>query len=123
MGFMLLYQLLARASQVSLLGLVKKFSANTEVLLSERYLTAIMPEVILHVQNLAFFYLLKCIFTYSPSGNLFSITLIFGEPLAKIEQFVGSYFVPEVCETGKNTEPTTCFLKKLLLEYIRIKRL
>ena len=73
------------------------------------YSTAIIPEVILYVQNLAFFYLLKCIFTYSPLGNLFSITLIFGEPLAKIEQFVGPYFIPEVCETGKNTDPTTCF--------------
>lgn len=77
MGFMFYYQFLAHASQILLLGLVKKFSANTEVLSSEMYLTAVIPEVILYVQNLAFFYLLKCIFTCSPLGNLFSITLVF----------------------------------------------
>lgn len=36
---------------------------------------------------------------------------------------MGLCLVPEVCETGKNTEPTTCFFKKLLLEYVRIKTL
>jgi len=89
--------------------LVKKFPANTEVFLSEMYLIAVTSEVVLYIQNLAFFCLLKCIFTYSPLGNLFSITLIFGELLAKIEQFVGPYFILKVCETGKNTEPTTHF--------------
>lgn len=38
---------------------------------------AIIPEVNLCIQYLAFFCLLKCTFTYSPLGNLFSVTLIF----------------------------------------------
>lgn len=63
-------------------------------------------------------------FYLQPIGEfIFYYFGFFGEPLAKIEQFVGLYFLPEVCETGKNTDPATRFFKNLLLEYIRIKRL
>lgn len=78
-----LFMLLVHPSQVSLVRWVEKFSADTEVLLSERYPTAI----ILYVQNLAFFSLLQCFLLTAYWGIyfLFSINFIFGEPLAKVE--------------------------------------
>lgn len=64
-------------------------------------------------------------FYLQPIGEfiLYYFEGFFGEPLAKTESFVDLYFTPGVCKTGKNTDFTTCFFKKLLLEYTRIKRL
>lgn len=51
MAFMLLYQFFAHASWISILWLLKNFSANTEVL-SEVHFTATIPEVSLWIQSL-----------------------------------------------------------------------
>lgn len=43
-------------------------------------------------------------FYLQPTGEfIFCYFNFFGKPSAKIERLVGLYFIPEVCETGKNT--------------------